>query len=438
MPEKRKGRRFSAGFEIGMNGEVRMCRVIIAGGGASGLTAAVFAAQNGNQVTILEHKDRVGKKILMTGNGKCNLTNMSDVHGKYYSSDAASLQKIYDTLVSFGAKDARDFFEGMGLYTKEKRDGGVYPVSEQASAVLDALRGECERLGVRTITGCEVQGIAPRKSGGTVSAVCLEENGKKRQTEVSYDKLILAAGGKAAPVSGSDGSGYRLAAALGHQIIKPLPALVQLKCEGSFFKSVSGVRAQAGITLYIEGKASAFDEGELQLTDYGISGIPVFQFSRVAARALDKKRRCEAGIDFLTYVEDKELFLRQNVDEGRYGYKTIEELLSGMVHKKLASMICKKNKIGSGMKVSAAGKKAVRQCILELFDFRVKIIGTNPFENAQVCSGGVPLGEVNGHFASKLCRDVYLVGELLDCDGICGGYNLQWAWATGAIAGADV
>lgn len=415
-----------------------MCKVIVTGGGASGLTAAIFAARNGNQVIILEHKDRVGKKILMTGNGRCNLTNMSDFHGKYYSNDEKSLQKIYDTLVSFGASDARAFFESMGLYTKEKKDGGVYPVSEQASGVLDVLRGECDRLGVRIITGCEVCSITPRKSGGTVSVCCLEENGNKRQASFLYDKLILATGGKAAPVSGSDGLGYQLAAKLGHKVIKPLPALVQLRCEGSFFKAVSGVRAQAGITVYIDDKVSAFEEGELQLTDYGISGIPVFQFSRVAARALDQKRKCEAGINFLVYVEDRETFLKQSVDEGKYGYKTVEELLAGMVHKKLASMICKKNKMGSGVKVSEAGKKAVRKCILELFDFRVKIIGTNPFENAQVCSGGVPLGEVSTCFESKLCRDVYIVGELLDCDGICGGYNLQWAWATGAIAGGSI
>lgn len=414
-----------------------MCRVIVVGGGASGLTAAIFAARNGNRVTILEHKDRVGKKILMTGNGKCNLTNMSSFCGKYYSSDKESLQKIYDTLVRFGADDTRTFFAGMGLYTKEKKDGGVYPVSEQASAVLDVLRGECERLGVRIITGCEACGIFPQKRGGSVSAVSWEDNGKKRQTAFPYDRLILAAGGKAAPGSGSDGSGYRLARELGHNVIKPLPALVQLRCEGSFFKSVSGVRAQAGITLYINGKASAFDEGELQLTDYGISGIPVFQFSRMAARALDQGKKCEAGIDFLTYVENQELFLKQNVDDERYGYKTVEGFLSGMVHKKIASMICKKNKTGAGMTVSEAGKKAVRRCISDLYDFRVKIVGTNPFENAQVCSGGVPICEVDDRFASKLCRDVYVVGELLDCDGICGGYNLQWAWATGAIAGAN-
>lgn len=417
-----------------------MSRVFIVGGGASGLTAAIFAARNGNQVTIFEHKDRVGKKILMTGNGKCNLTNMNDFHGKYYSSDESSLEKIYDTLVSFGAEDTRAFFESMGLYTREKRDGCVYPVSEQAQAVVDILRSECERLGVRTITGCKIRNVKPLKSGGSICVMCLEESGKQKQDELFYDKLIFALGGKAASKTGSDGSGYQLVRTLGHDIIKPLPALVQLRCEEGFFKSVAGVRAQADITLYVEGIAQASETGELQLTDYGISGIPVFQFSRVAARALDDKKTCEAGINFLTYVEKKDrgLFLKNNADIERYGCKTVEGLLEGLVHKKLASMICKKNKVSPKAKVSDVGAAVVRSCILELFDFRVKVIGTNPFENAQVCCGGVPLCEVNEHFESKLCKDVYFVGELLDCDGICGGYNLQWAWATGAIAGSNV
>ena len=146
-------------------------RVVVAGGGASGLTAAIFAAKNGANVTVLEHKDRVGKKILMTGNGKCNLANMSDVHGKYYSSDDDALNKIYDALVRFDAVSTRDFFKQLGLYTKEKRDGGVYPVSEQASVVLDMLRGACSRLGVTIRTDCEVTAVEPDTAGGIISVI---------------------------------------------------------------------------------------------------------------------------------------------------------------------------------------------------------------------------------------------------------------------------
>lgn len=424
-------------------------RVVVTGGGASGLAAAIFAARNGASVMILEHKDRVGKKVLMTGNGKCNLTNMSDVHGKYYSSDQRSLDKIYDTLVRFDAEKTRDFFKTLGLYTKEKRDGGVYPVSEQAAVVLDVLRSECERLGVRTITDCEIRSIKPDSNhGGSIRLIryireTAGKDGKKnKKTEIvsektetiRYDRLILATGGKAAAVSGSDGSGYVLAKCLGHTIIEPLPALVQLRCAGDFFKSVSGVRAQSSLTLYVDGSPAAEEEGELQLTDYGISGIPVFQFSRIVARALHDGKRCEVGINFIPYIAEP-LQESEIMPVERYSHKTMEELLAGLVHKKLASMICRQSGIAVGTTVEQAGIRKVNECIRLLADFRVKVTDTNSFENAQVCCGGVPLWEVDDNFQSGKCSNVYLVGELLDCDGICGGYNLQWAWATGAIAG---
>ncbi|MDE7417660.1 MAG: aminoacetone oxidase family FAD-binding enzyme [Lachnospiraceae bacterium] len=426
-------------------------RVVVAGGGASGLVAAVFAAENGAKVTIIEHKDRVGRKILMTGNGRCNLTNMSDVRGKYYSSDEDSLGRIYDTLVRFDAIRTRDFFKGLGLYTKEKKDGGVYPVSEQASIVLDVLRSACVRLGVRIRTDCEITAVRPAKTGGgtiRVTQYIRVDNEQKKQDnkmrskkeEIEYDQFILAAGGKAASVSGSDGSGYELAKRLGHSIVEPLPALVQLKCEGSFFKALSGVRAQSRVRLLIDGKEAASEEGELQLTDYGISGIPVFQFSRLASRAIYEGKRCEAGINFISYIEEADhVILDKSMDDNikDFSYKTVEEFLSGLVHKKVAAVICRQNGIASGATVGQTDSSKLRDCIRMLADFRVRITAPNSFENAQVCCGGIPLGEVNENFMSRKCSNIYIVGELLDCDGICGGYNLQWAWATGAIAGTD-
>lgn len=411
-------------------------RVIVAGGGASGLVAAVTAAENGARVTVLEHKDRVGRKILMTGNGKCNLTNMSDVHGKYYSSDTASLERIYDTLVRFDAGETREFFQRLGLYTKEKRDGGVYPVSEQASIVLDVLRSACDRLGVTIRTDCELTAVLPKKNGGIVHVIQQEgeAKGEKKdfsKKEIAYDRLILATGGKAAPISGSDGSGYAIAKSLGHCIIEPLPALVQLRCDGSFFKALSGVRAQGTVRLLIDGTEAAAEEGELQLTDYGISGIPVFQLSRLASRALYDGKRCEASLDFISYF-----FGAGGVENTKsFSNKTVEEYLSGLVHKKIAAVVCRQNGIASGVTVGQAGKEKVWHCIKMLSDFRVRVTAPKSFDSAQVCCGGVALHEVDENFLSRKCHDLYLAGELLDCDGICGGFNLQWAWATGHIAG---
>lgn len=397
-------------------------RVVVIGGGASGLMAAITAARKNAAVTVVEHKDRVGKKILMTGNGKCNLTNMSDFHGKYFGND---VDKIYSILKRFSADDTRKFFREIGLYTKEKRDGGVYPVSEQATSVLDVLRTECEHLGIHIMTGCEVDCISPNAKGGTV---------KTNLGKLAFDSLILATGGQAAAVSGSDGSGYRLAKQLGHEILKPLPALVQLRCEGNFFKSVAGVRAQAFLQLFIDGNPIAKEEGELQLTDYGISGIPVFQFSRIVARALQKKQKCEVEINFMTYVSETEMKdMIKNAKD--FSYKTVEEWLSGMVHKKIAALICRQHKISNTTKLSDVSEKDIRVCMHALQHFRVVVKETNPFENAQVCSGGVLLRELDADLQSLKCPHVFMTGELLDCDGICGGYNLQWAWATGAIAG---
>ncbi len=412
-------------------------KVIVAGGGASGLVAAVTAAENGARVTVLEHKDRVGKKILMTGNGKCNLTNMSDVHGKYYSSDTASLEQIYDTLVRFDAQETRKFFQRLGLYTKEKRDGGVYPVSEQASIVLNVLRSACGRLGVTIRTDCALTAVLPKKNGGIARVM---QEGRNAQ-EIAYDRLILATGGKAAPVSGSDGSGYALAKSLGHRIIEPLPALVQLRCEGGFFKALSGVRAQGTVRLLIDGTEIAAETGELQLTDYGISGIPVFQLSRLASRALYDGKRCEASLDFISYIFGSNALDSRKIDSkieenmNFFPDKTVEEYLSGLVHKKIAAVVCKQNGIAAGVTIRQAGEGKVRRCIKLLSDFRVRVAAPKSFDSAQVCCGGVALQEVDEHFMSRRCHGLYLAGELLDCDGICGGFNLQWAWATGHIAG---
>lgn len=404
-------------------------RIVIIGGGASGLAAAITAARQDADVTILEHKDRVGKKILMTGNGKCNLTNLSDYHGKYYGEN---IKSIYGVLSRFTPMDTIEFFKEIGLYTKQKKDGGIYPVSEQASAVLDVLRTTCDHLGVKTLTECEPSKIITGKNGGTVQYIYQ----KKEKRQIPYDKLILATGGQAAPVSGSDGTGYQLARSLGHHLITPLPALVQLRCEGNYFKSISGVRAQAELNLYINKQQAAREEGELQLTDYGISGIPVFQFSRIAARAIKEKKQCEVHINFLPYLTRDEL---QNLEKEQYkfAYKTVEEFLSGIVNKKIASLMCRRYQIKQDTLLGKVQEKTFRECLRELTDFTVSVKEANPFENAQVCCGGIPLSEVTDNLESKYNTGVYITGELLDCDGICGGYNLQWAWATGILAVRD-
>ena len=404
-------------------------RVIVIGGGASGMTAAIFAARQGAAVTLLEHMDRVGKKILSTGNGKCNLTNRR-MDASCYRSSAPEFPM--EVLGRFGEPETEAFFEELGIVLKD-RNGYLYPASGQASSVLDALREELSRLGVNIVTECgEAEVAAPGSGkGGNQEWTVLCKKGR-----FCSDALILAAGSKAAPSTGSDGSGYDLAKRLGHRIIRPLPALVQLRCREKFFKQISGVRADACVSIWADGERLAYDQGELQLTDYGISGIPVFQVSRFASVALSRGAQVKAEIDFYPELDRKELgrFLRER--RQLLGDRNADSFLTGWFNKKLALLFLRLAGISLDRNVSSLTETQLSELGRRIKQFETEIVETNPFPNAQICCGGVDVREVNPHtMESKKRKGLYLAGELLDVDGICGGYNLQWAWSTGALAG---
>lgn len=398
--------------------------VLIIGGGASGLMAAIMAAREGAGVTVLEHMDRVGKKILSTGNGRCNMTNLSLRPEHYRSSQKQFPMKVLDR---FSVWDTLSFFDGIGIVTKN-RNGYIYPNSDQAASVLDALRFETEHLGIKTVLSCHVK----KAYKGKKQTFIVETD----QGIFEGDSLILAAGSKAAPVTGSDGSGYQLAASFGHSIIRPLPALVQLRCKGNFFKQLSGVRCEAVVRLVSAGKTLAADEGEVQLTDYGISGIPTFQVSRYAACALDAGNHVSALLDFFPSrsMEDTKSMLRQR--RSVLGYRPAGEFLNGMLNKKLSAVLLKQAGIRPETDCAHIEDSKIDALTLQLKKFEVEVTSTNSFEQAQVCCGGVDTREIRPDtMESKLVKGLYLVGELTDVDGICGGYNLQWAWSTGAVAG---
>lgn len=403
-------------------------KVIVVGGGASGLTAAIAAARNGASVTILERTSRVGKKILSTGNGKCNLTNRYIGRDCYRSMEADFPMKVIDL---FPPEDAIRFFESLGIVIKDK-NGYIYPASLQASSVLDLLRMEAEHLHINIVCDCRITKIKHRISFGF--QVETDDRNKKYQS----DALILAAGSKAAPGTGSDGSGYELAKAMGHTIIKPLPALVQLRCKERWYKQLAGVRADAGVALFINGKKAASDTGELQLTDYGISGIPVFQISRFASIALDQEKAVEARIDFFPGMEKEELHVMLQRRKEDFYYRRAEEFFTGMLNKKLSLVILECGGIKRDRLVSDLRDSHMERLVLLLKEFKTEVTKSNGFEQAQVCCGGVDTREVDFRtLESKKQKGLYLVGELLDVDGICGGYNLQWAFSTGAIAGRE-
>ncbi len=395
----------------------------IIGGGAAGLTAAIGAARAGARVIVMEHMDRVGRKLLSTGNGRCNLTNLRMEASCYRCGQKGFPMEV---IAGFPVEETLAFFQRLGIEPKN-RNGYIYPNSDQASSVLDALRWEAEYQGVEFRLSCQVKAIRRREKGFGIET---------DQGRVKADAVILAPGSKAAPATGSDGSGYPLAEQLGHHVIKPLPALVQLRCQGSLYRQTAGVRTEALVRLLADGRELAADQGELQLTDYGISGIPVFQVSRYAARALDEGRRVTARIDFMPSWGEEEAFRLLRRRASLLGYRPAGELLTGMLNRKLGAALLKLAGVDARLDSGALSGRQLGRILEQVKKYEALVMSVNPFENAQVCCGGVDTSEVDPRtMESRICPGLYLAGEILDVDGICGGYNLQFAWSSGMTAG---
>ena len=401
-----------------------MKQVAIIGGGAAGMLAAISAKRNGASVVIYEHTDRIGKKILATGNGKCNFSNENMFLEAYYSGN----MKLVETVLSkFSVDSTTKFFQELGMEVKNK-GGYLYPVSEQASTVLDLLRYEIESQEIKVLLNTNVLRVIPLKEE---QKWCIDSNLGKYK----YDAVIIATGGKASPKTGSDGSGYQYAKKLGHTIVKPLPSLVQLIGAGNYFKSIAGVRIEAKVQLVINDKLAKEEYGEVQLTDYGVSGIPIFQISHEATRALDQAKDVIVKLDLIPYLKQEELnlYIRNRIENN--SKKTVEQFFTGIMNKKIIWMMLKKHKIAMESRITSIPIDKLAQIFYELKSWSVLIIGTKSFDMAQVCQGGVSAAEINDNLESKCHAGLYFAGEVIDVDGICGGYNLQWAWSSGFVAG---
>ena len=403
-----------------------MLKVLVVGGGAAGMMAAISAKNHGADVVVLERNNRIGKKILATGNGRCNYTNINLSINNYHGRNP---KFPYSCLSKIGVDKTINFFEQLGITPAIEESGKVFPLSFQSSSVLDVLRFELESLGIEVITDAYVVDV--RKEGKF--AVIL--NNKKK---VYGDRVILAAGGNAAPSTGSDGNGYALAQKLGHSIVEVFPGLVQLKLEGDFFSQVDGVKFVGTAGLYEKNKLIKEDKGDILFTNYGISGPPILQLSRTALEYLHKDKNIELKVSIIDTKAQEELYDYLIYRFSFMPKKIIEIGLIGLINKRLILPILKEIGIDKNKQIAHLTNEEVRK-LSEIFtDWRFNIIGSKSWEDAQVTAGGISTDEIhNSTMESKLLKGLFFAGEIMDVDGDCGGFNLQWAWSSGYMAGEN-
>ena len=406
-----------------INGEVVFLQTdcIIVGGGAAGLTAAAALGERGLRVAVIERLDRVGKKLLSTGNGRCNLSN-TDMRPALYGPAEAF---VADVFAVTPPKDVLGFLDRLGLMTATE-DGRIYPRSMQAAAVLDVLRMACDRPNVSLMTGQRAVGIAPSRRGGW--SVQLESG-----EGLFAPALLCAMGGSAAPSMGTDGSGVQLMTGLGHSATPCVPALVQLRSDHPALRALKGIRVQATLTLLVDCASAAQETGELLFCDYGLSGVCVFQLSRIAARALAQNRRVLVSVNLLPEVASLHAWLRARID----ARPTLPaaSLLTGVFHRLLAQALLREAHVAPDRPVASLSSHETDALCRAIGALTFPITSTQGFAQAQVTSGGIRLCEIDPRtMGSRFFDGLYLAGEVLDVDGPCGGYNLHFAFASALTA----
>lgn len=395
-------------------------RVLVIGGGAAGMMAALTAAENGHQVTLLERQARVGRKLMATGNGRCNLTNHHVSPTHYHGGEGF----CDHALAAFDVGSTLQYFAGLGLLTVVEDSGRVYPFSNMAGSVLDVLRFALENHGIDLHTACPVTGI--RKKGDSF-LVRTESGG-----EFTAGRVILAAGGAAGGKVGGVMDGYQLAKSLGHHRTALYPSLVQIKTEPTYPRALKGVKAECGITLRRDGETVAQNRGEVLFTEYGVSGPAIFDLSRAAATA--GGTLC-CVLDFFPDWEPREAldWLRQRRTSA--GDREAGTLLTGALHSRLGQMVCKAAGF-TNQRAAGLDDAELQRIAAQAKGFALPVTGVCGFDQAQVTAGGLRCDEFDPRtMESRLTPGFYACGEVLDIDGDCGGYNLQWAWSSGRLAG---
>jgi predicted Rossmann fold flavoprotein len=387
-------------------------KICVIGAGASGLLAAISAKEQGADVFILERNKKIGRKILATGNGRCNFTNVDATHNHY--NHPSFVKPIFE---QFGPDKTINFFEGLGIEPKIEDQGKTYPLSEQASSIVDVLEYELDRLSIKVFYESFVDNVSFKNQKFHIKT--------NHQTFIS-DRVILATGGKALPKSGSDGHGYDIAKNLGHKITPIFPALVKLKLDYPYLKQMDGVKIKASAELMHKGVSIHYEYGDVLFTKYGISGPTILQISRKANELLIEKEEIYIKVTLIDHLEIKDLIERFK----KLRDKPIEMALIGLVHKKLIHPLLKEAGIHKFLEVVHQIERNL------LLDWRFLIVGSKDYDDAQVTAGGIDIVDIDSMtLESKIQRGLYITGEVLDIDALCGGYNLQWAWSSGYVAG---
>ncbi len=403
--------------------------VIIVGGGPAGLAAAIFAGRNGHEAVVLERLNSPGKKLLATGGGHCNLTNTLPLEtfarnfGKQWRFTLPAFQ-------NFNPQALRDFFRSLGVETESPDGFHVFPVSNKASDVLNALLSECGKLGVEILSGRQVKQLVAENN--TISGVITDSE------EMKSDKVIIACGGRSYPALGSNGSGYQLAKFAGHKIIEPVPALVELHCSEKWPGSCAGIALKnIRIDVFPPKKTSEFSEGYFLFTHSGISGPAALNISGTVSELLHQNNSAEVFVNFFPeksvsdWMNDFDLWQRKD------GKKQISKIISEYLPRRIAEIFCSE----SGCENTEASRlsRASREKLSStLSSCRLKITGTAGFDKAMVTRGGISLKEINPQtMGSRIVKGLYFAGEVIDIDGPCGGFNLQWAFSSGHLAGTQ-
>ena len=396
--------------------------IIVIGGGAAGMMAALRAAEDpNNMVTVFERQARVGRKLLSTGNGRCNLSNTQAPQGHYHGEEAGFALKA---LAEFGAKETLAFFRSLGLLTVEEYGGRVYPLSNQANSVVDVLRFALERAGVRLVSGAAVEEIRHRGKKFTL---------RWAEGEMQADAVIVACGGCAGAKLGGVMDGYQLLQSLGHSRTALRPALTQVRTDPTYPKALKGVKADALVSVRKGTKLLEQRRGEVLFTETGVSGTAVFELSRTVAAGGEGLEVC---LDLFPDLEEDDLMAHFRNSRSQLAALPANQILTGTVHNRLGQMLCKYAGIGQDMEAGRLSEGQLEKLLRACRDFRLRVTGVSGFESAQVTAGGIRTAEFcPDTLESRLVPGLFACGEVLDIDGDCGGFNLQWAWSSGYVAG---